>query len=197
MSWKICSAYCLTQEKKGFSNKYPALICDHWGLIYRIQDDQSVSGNTIVKKNPWMSHGTRECPTVMPRCVQEQPNKNSAISMKDEANMSTLENDNRTKWQQKKSTKGNRQKLRQTKRIVHIWRLQHPYIFQNVWKCSEIIRNAFIYCQRTKRWKNKEASESCAWKPKRSASLDICVVTMTPYVATNQKPVHPRSTLSL
>jgi len=65
MSWKICSAYCLTQEKKGFSNKYPALICDHWGLIYRIQNDQSVSGNTIVKKiHEWvMAHMN-----VLPSC---------------------------------------------------------------------------------------------------------------------------------
>ena len=30
---------------------YPLLLCDHWGLIYRIKDHESVSVDTIVKNN--------------------------------------------------------------------------------------------------------------------------------------------------
>ena len=38
MSWESCGTCHSTQENKGSSNMYPLLLCDHWGLFYRIKD---------------------------------------------------------------------------------------------------------------------------------------------------------------
>jgi len=60
---------------------YPLLLCDHWGLIYRIKDYESVSVDTIVKNNHDITERDKE--TWKERKKEEERLVDSWLGMKE------------------------------------------------------------------------------------------------------------------